>query len=112
MEVLVLRNGKMKREEFESSLGKVYQVGLPDGGRVGVVLKETGDLRSPPESAPKGVRRDPFFLVFNGLGGEELPLGSLVVVGPDGSEYPLAFNAEGYIDGDPDKGLQYYVVVN
>jgi len=102
----------MNRAEFEDSLGKVYQVTPTPGECMELILQETGDLQSLPESAPEGVRRDPFFLVFRGSSDVKLPTGSLAVKKPDGSECLLGFNAEGYVENDPEKGIQYYVVVN
>ncbi len=102
----------MNRKEFDNSVGKAYQIWLPAGGQVEMILRETGDLRPPPEGAPELVRRDPFFLVFDGPAGAQLPLEVLTLTGPGGEEYLLSLNAEGYIDNDPEKGFRYYVVVN
>mgnify|MGYP001823721529 CR=1 FL=1 len=102
----------MKREEFAGSIGDIYQVDLPDGRQVEIVLKETGDLTPPPENAPEIVKRDPFFLIFEGPSGDQLPTGVLTLSGSCGGDYSLSLYAEGYIDNDPEKGLRYYVAIN
>lgn len=103
---------KISREAFQESIGKTYHVELPEGRLVDVILREVGALVPPPENSPKCVRSDPFFLVFHGFGDAELPTGILKMTDPVGKEYNLAFNAEGYINGNSAKGHQYYVVIN
>lgn len=102
----------MNREAFNDSVGEIYQVYLPHGALVEVILQEVGDLKPPPDDAPKLIQRQPFFLIFNGPLETPLPTGVLRLVGSEAQEYQLALNAEGYVDDDSAKGIRYCAIIN
>jgi hypothetical protein len=102
----------MTQQEFSSLLGEGYKAFTKDGTTVELILKETGDLTRPSDEMPDVVRRDPFFLIFTGPPEPMLESGISKTIGPDGKEFVLSYNAEGYVDNDRQKGIQYYVVFN